>query len=132
MNAEIKKEKWNTFLETLSRRRFEWKTKVEVLSTEFGDQILSDNLPFNGITLEKKGDTITIDVSLGENTESHQTHTIKDPTRIAFLGADSSHGDIVDIEQSDGTKTLITFVEPMSIIVGFTELEMTAVSFERM
>lgn len=129
MNTEIKKEKWGKFLETLSRRRFEWKTKIEVLSPEFGDQILSDSLPLNGITMETKADTVTIDISVGENTESHQTHTIESPTRIAFLSADSGHGDIIDMEQKNGTKTLITFIEPMSVIVGFTEIEMIAASF---
>lgn len=129
MNTEIKKEKWNRFLERLSRRRFEWKTKVEVLSPEFGDQILSDSLPLNGITMEIKADTVTIDISVGENAESHQTHMIENPTRIAFLLADSSHGDIIDIEQKNGTKTLITFIEPMGVIVGFTEIEMIAASF---
>ena len=129
MNAEIKKEKWEKFLEALSRRRFDWKSRIEVLSNEFGDQILSDGLPLNGITMETREGAVTIDISVGEDTRSHQTHSIKDPTRIAFLRADSAHGDIVDIEQKDGTKTLITLIEPMGVIVGFTEVEMIATAF---
>lgn len=129
MNAEIKKEDWVKFLESLSGRRFEWKTKIEVLSTEFGDQILSDDLPLNGITIETRGDSSAIDISVGENTEAHQTHRIENPSRIAFLAADSSHGDIIDIEQKDGTKTLITLIEPMGIMVGFAEFNMVTAAF---
>lgn len=118
MSAEIRKEDWVRFLEILSKRRFEWKTKIEVLSTEFGDQILSDNLPLNGITLENKGGSVTMDISVRVNGESHQTHSVKDPSRIAFLTA-AGHGDIVDIEEEDGTKTLIHFKEPRGLLIGF-------------
>jgi hypothetical protein len=119
MGAEIRKEDWVKFLEILSKRRFEWKTKIEILSTELGDQILSNNLPLNGITLENKGGATTMDISVRANTKSHQTHSIKNPSRIAFLTADNSHGDIVDVEQEDGTKTLIHFKEPMGLLIGF-------------
>lgn len=126
MNFEIKKEEWPKFLDVLGRRRYEWKTRIEVLNSEIGDQVLSDGLPLNGFTLETKGDLTMIDISVGENTGAHQTHNIKNPTRIAFLAATESNGDVVDIEEDDGTKTLITFIEPMGIIVGYAEVEMVA------
>lgn len=126
MDFEIKKENWTNFFEILSKRRFEWKTRIEVLSSEMGDQVLSDGLRLNGITIEVIGDRTSIDISVGENTDSHQTHNIQNPTRVAFLAADN-HGDVIDIEERDGTKTLITFVEPMGILIGFIE-EQVAVS----
>jgi len=123
MTYEIKKQNWADFFESLTKRRFEWKTRVEILKNEMGDQLLTEGLPFNGITVESKGDTTSIDISVGESTEAHHTHIIKDPTRIAYLAADESRGEVVDIEEVDGTKTLITFVEPMAIFVGYTETE---------
>jgi hypothetical protein len=126
MNFEINKEDWANFFESLSKRRYEWTTKVEVLNSEMGDQILTDGLPMNGVTMETHGDRISIDISVGENTAAHQTHTILNPTKVAFLAADSSHGDVIDIEEADGTKTLITFIEPMGVLVGYTKVEMVA------
>ena len=123
MNLEIKKENWADFFDTLSKRRYEWKTKIEVLGCEMGDQMLTEGLPLNGITVETNGDLATIDISVGEDTEFHQTHNIKNPTRIAFLAAADSYRDVIDIEEEDGTKTLITFIEPMSIIVGYSEID---------
>lgn len=61
---------------------------------------------------------------MGVNTEAHQTHNIQNPTRVAFLAAADNHCDVVNIEEADGTKTLINLIEPMSIIVGFAELDM--------
>ena len=126
MNYEIKKEKWEGFFESLSKRRYEWKTRIEVLNPDMGDQTLTEGLPLNGITVETKVDRVSIDVSVGENTEAHHTHTIKDPLRIAFLAAGNDHGDVIDIEEKDGTKTLITFIEPMGILIGHMEAEIAA------
>ena len=123
MDFEIKKENWIDFFESLSKRRFEWKTRIEVLSPNMGDQVLSEGLRLNGITVEQIDDRISIDISVGENTDAHQTHNIQNPTRVAFLAAADNHGDVIDIEEPDGTKTLITFVEPMGILIGFIEEE---------
>lgn len=126
MNFEIKKQDWPGFFNALGRRRFEWITKIEVMNSEMGDQVLTDGLPLNGITVETSGDRTSIDISVGENTDAHQTHNILNPKRVAFLKADESRGDVIDIEEADGTKTLITFIEPMGILVGYQAVEMVA------
>jgi len=126
MNFEINKEDWAAFFESLSKRRFEWMTKVEILKTDIGDQILTDGLPLNGITTETHDGRTTIDISVGESTDHHQTHSVIDPVSVAFLAADDHHGDVINIEEKDGTKTLITFIEPMGILFGFTKIEMVA------
>ena len=124
MNFELKKEDWRTFFDNLSKRRYEWMTEVEILDPNAGDQILSNGLPFNGISIETAAGHSSIDISVGETAGHHQTHTIKDPTRVAFLDGDATHGDVVDIEEADGTKTLIRLIEPMGLLVGIAEYEM--------
>jgi hypothetical protein len=126
MNFEIKKENWANFFESLSKRRYEWKTKIEILNPELGDQTLTEGLPLNGITVESKGDEISFDVSVGANTKFHQTHNIKNPTKVAVLSATDKHGDVIDIEEADGTKTLISFIEPMAILIGYMEIDIAA------
>ena len=123
MNFEIKKENWADFFESLNKRRYEWKTRIEILNAEIGDQTLTEGLPLNGITVETKGDRTSIDISVGENTEAHQTHTINNPSSVAFLAGVDTHGDVIDIEEDDGTKTLITFIEPMGILIGYIETQ---------
>ena len=78
-------------------------TEVEVLGDNVGDQTLSNGLPLNGITVETVGDRTSIDISVGETTGHHSTHNIVSPTRGAFLAGDDFHGDVVDIEEADGT-----------------------------
>jgi hypothetical protein len=126
MNFEINKEDWAMFFDSLSKRRYEWITRIEVINGEIGDQVLSDGMPLNGVTVETRGDRTNIDISVGM--EDHQTHNILNPTRVSFLAADDVHGDIVDIEEEDGTKTLITFMEPMGVLVGIREESIIAVA----
>ncbi|MEQ1606280.1 MAG: DUF5335 family protein [Pyrinomonadaceae bacterium] len=126
MSYEIKQDEWKKFFDTLSKRRYEWKTEIEILSPNLGDQTLNAALPFNGITLEGEGTQMSLDVSVGENTEMHQTHIIVNPTRVAFLASVDNRGDVVNIEEADGTKTLIRFVEPIDLLVGFTRIDVVA------
>ena len=126
MNYEIKRENWADFFKSLSKRRYEWKTRIEVLNPEMGDQTLTEGLPLNGVTVETYGDRTSIDISVGENTDAHQTHNVHNPSRVAFLAAADNHGDVIDIEEEDGTKTLITFIEPMGLLIGYLEIDIAA------
>jgi hypothetical protein len=123
MRYEVEKNKWEQFFNNLGKRRFEWITEVEVLSNEMGVQTLSRGLPLNGITVETVADDTLIDISVGESTGHHQTHLIKNPVRVGFLAGTDNRGDVVDIEEADGTKTLLRFTEPMGVLVGFAEYE---------
>lgn len=124
MDLELRKADWSTFFDNLNRRRYEWMAEVEVLSPTAGDQVLSNGLPFNGVTVENVGDRISLDISVGETTDHHQTHMIIDPVRIAYLSGDETHSEVVNIEEADGTKTLIRFTEPMSVLFGLSEYSM--------
>ena len=116
MNYEIRRGQWKQFLTDLSRRRYEWKTSAEVLEPELGDQMLNDGLPFNGITLEHSSDGDTIVLSFSDCGAHHQTHCIGNPSRLAFL--ETANGEeVLDIEEPNGTKTLVRFIEPMRMAV---------------
>ncbi len=116
---EIPKEKWTQFLNDFSKRRFGWGTKVEVLDESVGDQILSEGLILNGITHEDKSGNCTIEISLGENTENHQTHTIIKPIKIAYLSETNSHVGVLEIVEANNTKTLISLMNPMPVFMGY-------------
>ena len=120
MNYEIEQQEWSDFFNGLNKRRYDWTTNVEILNGDIGDQTLSNGLPFNGVTLERNGSSITIGVSVGEGANLHQTHNIKDPTRVAFLPTASGFSEVLDIEEADGTKTLVRFIAPGNLIAGAT------------
>ena len=123
MTLEIPKEKWAQFFNDLSRRRFGWTTKIEVMNDSIGDQVLSENLPLNGITVEETGDETTIEIAVGPNTTTHQSHTIVNPEKVAFLGDNERAGGFIEFEEANGTKTLVHIIEPMPITVTYSEYE---------
>lgn len=119
MTLKIPKDEWGNFFDDLTKRRFEWKTNLEVISNEIGDQLLSDGLPLKGITLEKRNGEPVIEILLGKDADHHQTHNIFSASGVAFLPNESDAGGILEIEEPDGTKTLVRIKEPMPIDVGY-------------
>lgn len=119
MDYEIEQNEWIDFLRELSKRRHGWKTRVEILNNDTGDQILTDGLPLNGITTETRNGILAIDFSFGETPDQHQTHIIVDPKRVAFLPQMETFHDVLDIEEGDGTKTLVKLIEPMPLMTGY-------------
>jgi hypothetical protein len=131
MTLEIPKQQWKRFLDGLSKRRFDWRTKIEVMNDSIGSQILSEGLPLVGVTAEERHDGgIVVEIALGATAaDGHQTHSIVNPTKIAFLSEDTGEGEILEIEEANGTKTLVQIIEPAPLVVDYSELEVIAAEF---
>ena len=123
MTQEIEKNEWKKYLDDLSRECLGWQTSVQILNDETGAQILSDGLPFCGLTYEQG----KIELSAGVDKENHQTHVIFEPQRVAFEGSGHGPAGMLDIEDASGTKTLINFIQPMPILMEYVETELVVV-----
>ena len=122
MTHEIPKYKWLIFFDDLTKRRFEWLTKIEVINEEIGSQILENGLPLQGITAEiMSEEKSVVEIIVGQDRKHHQTHNIKNPTMVAYLSEDDNPGEIVEIEEADGTKTLIHIMQPMPLAADYSE-----------
>ncbi len=80
--------------------------------------MLSDGLPFAGLTLENKDGSGPIELAIGNGTYDHQFHNIYEPVKIAFEPSGSKAGTL-DILDASGTTTLITFVQPMPALMEY-------------
>mgnify|MGYP000395051935 CR=1 FL=1 len=118
MTIEIKRESWRQFFDGLTKRRFDWQTRIEVLNDDIGHQILDDGLPLGGITCEESAKDMIVEIFVGTD-DHHQTHSIKNPTKIAYLGEEDNPAGVVEIEEADGTKTLIHIIGPMPIVTKY-------------
>ncbi len=123
MTNEIHINQWKQFFDEESRDKLDWLTKVEVLSSDNGAQILSEGLPLGGLTYENKDDAPQIKILVGKNTEHHQTHNILAPTKVYFRRADENSGGTIEIEEEGGTKTLIYLTAPADASVKDTDKE---------
>ncbi len=125
MTIKIPREAWARFLDDLSKRRFEWKTKLEVMNGDLGDQILSDGLPLMGITLEEGRSGPVVEIALAKDADHHQTHNIFKVKSVELLPNLEDAGGILSIEEEDGTRTLIRIIEPMPIESGYGAYRVT-------
>lgn len=128
MTIDIPKEKWTQFLDDLSRRRFGWATKIEVLDEAVGDQILSENLPLNGVTCSEKSGKPEIEIAVGDTAAQHQTHTITNPAKIQYLDEGDFFGGVIEIEDAEKAQTLVRLMNPMPVCVGYADYEIVMVS----
>lgn len=128
MTIEIPMEKWTEFFDDLSKRRFGWQTRIEVLDEAVGDQILSEGLPLNGVTFEEKSGRRELEIAVGETTDNHQTHNIANPTKVSYLDEGDFLGGVVEIEEEGNRKTLISLLDPMPVYVGYDEYKIVMAS----
>jgi len=126
MTRELERPEWKLFFDKLSHALVDWETTVQVLNEGAGAQILSQGLPFNGITFEDKNGSDTIGILLGSGTANHQTHNIAQPVKVAFERQGTGPAGTLDIEDASMTKTLVTFVEPRRALMECASAEMVA------
>lgn len=123
MTQIIKRENWKEFFDALSREKLDSETSVQILSAENGAQFLSEGLPFVGLTFDEKGSENKIELIVGNGTENHQTHNIYNPKMVAFEENEGKPGGTLDIEDEEGTKTLVKFTQALPIVITYSETE---------
>ncbi len=107
MTQIIPRNEWEDFVNDLSKRRKGWRARIEVISSEMGDQILDKGLPLVGIALEERKGRTEIEIAVGQDTGHHITHSVKNPEKISFLSEQDDRGGVLELEEANGTKTLI-------------------------
>jgi len=110
MTQEIQKSDWRSFFDKLSKEKLGWETNVQVLSDATGANLLAEGLPFIGITYEENEEGASIEIITGKTAEQHDSHTVADPQKVAFQPDDADIGGTLDIEDSSGAKTLVSFL----------------------
>ena len=118
MTRVIPKNEWKSFFDILSRERRGWETAIQVLDDAAGAQMMSEGLAFNGMTLEEHGGNTVLELLIGSDATSHQTHNIFGPLKVAYERNQTGPGGTLDIEDRAGTVTLVNFYQPKPANVG--------------
>jgi len=104
---EISRDCWNTVLGAITRNYRGAHARLEIVGLDVGDQIAIDNRPFEGIAADTKRreDVVWIHFS---NIE-HSVHGVSAIRMIAHIG---QGGPVIEIEDRDGVKTILTLSKP--------------------
>ncbi|MBP6002238.1 MAG: DUF5335 family protein [Pyrinomonadaceae bacterium] len=127
MTQKIQKADWADFFNRISQDFLDWETSVQVLGHDSGAQMLSEGLPFNGMTYDNKHGHNSMELNVGFGTDNHQTHNIDEPQEVAFEPNGRGPGGTLDIEDRSGNKTLVSFLHPMPMLVEYVKSEILTI-----
>lgn len=107
---EIPKEAWADYLNALSNRVHDRPVRVRIEGTDMGDQVLAEQVPLVGISLEQKGSEAgAIELTLAHEDRTNLTHMIQSPAHVYAEEGDAGEVVCLDIEDTASVKTLIFF-----------------------
>jgi hypothetical protein len=106
--TEIPKQEWQPFCDGFSQAYTGWRTTIEVMGKDLGDQQVARDEPFQGISFDTAGTGAgNMEIGVGEKPDHFATHFVDHPRHMRV--ADTRAGTEVDmeIEAADGTKYLL-------------------------
>ena len=102
---------WRTALDRFSLTHQGWPVTIEILSPAMGAQPEVIELPLSGISLSAPNDDPAIAVTMSRRAPEHITHVVEHVRRVYVDHADGEDNEI-EVEASDGTRTLLRFLKP--------------------
>lgn len=107
--VEIPREAWVHKLNEFTRIHEGWLVSLDVLAGDPGAQPEISNLPLLGVSADRIDHDGTIAVSVARSASEHFTHIIEAVTRIHIERTDDGADAALQIEASDGTRTILRF-----------------------
>lgn len=104
---EIPQKNWPSVLDQFSLTHEGQPISVDVLSSEIGSQPEIRRLPLIGVVVEPLGRGDAITISAARERDAQTTHAIHSPTRVWIERAEDGADVALQIESTDGTKTIL-------------------------
>jgi hypothetical protein len=113
---EIKRNEWKNFFNCFNRKHEGWLVTLEILDNEIGAQVSGRELPFEGVVIKcdvpRKEE---ISLILGDETDHHITHSIKQPVEVA-------------LEQTDEGEVLSLAIKAVDDVIAVLRFRTTVLS----
>jgi uncharacterized protein DUF5335 len=109
---QIPFDRWTPFLDEFTRENRGAHARLEVLGSDVGYQVETENRPFDGISVDVKDGESNVWITFGSTTEDHMTHGIQAATVIRMLLPTNGGGPVLEVEARDGTTTLLELTSP--------------------
>lgn len=101
----VPKEKWQSYLDAVSKELTGKQVEIEVDSLDLGHQVEAEWVPVYGITYDDKDDLITIEIE-------GLTHSISQPQDV-FADRDETGLKRMEIIGADGRQQILNFKDPL-------------------
>jgi hypothetical protein len=108
---DMPRSEWKDHFERMTKAHDGGKVTIEVLDLEFGDGLEAEQLPFNYIEYDPKGDDFIVAVGSRDGRfPVALRHIIEHPQAILIDRVEMTEGeeDAVDVVGDDGSRTIVT------------------------
>ncbi len=109
---EIEKDQWVTFLADFTRENRGAHARLELIGAEVGYQVETENLPFDGVSIDGRDGEQAVWITFGSMPEDHLSHGIQNVTAIWVRLPSGEAGAALEVAAKDGTKTLLELRRP--------------------
>jgi len=125
---EIAKDQWVTFLADFTRENRGAHARLELLGTEVGHQVETENLPFESVSTDGKDGEQAVWITFGSTLEDYLTHGVQNATAIWVRLSSGEAGAALEVRAKDGTKTLLQLSRPEAYSLSGATCEPLSVS----
>jgi hypothetical protein len=106
----IPREHWNSFFNRFSEDHLEQSATLELFGGAIGDQMVTGEQVFRGISADLKDGENRIAIQLGPRVDDGTTHSVSAPVEVWLKdGADETETSL-EIRSADGSSLLLRFV----------------------
>jgi hypothetical protein len=96
------------FLAEFTRENRGAHARLEVFGPDVGDQVITDDRPFDGISADTKDGERNVWIAFGSTPEDHFAHGVQNVTAIMVRPPTGHAGAALELEAEDGLKTLLS------------------------
>jgi hypothetical protein len=105
-------DQWTKFLAEFTRDNRGAHARLEVLGTDPGRVVVTDDRHFEGISADSKDGERNVWITFSDTPGDHFTHSTQSVTAILVRPPTESTGPALEIEAKDGTRTLLLLTRP--------------------
>jgi hypothetical protein len=109
---DIPVDQWIPFLAAFTRENRGAHARLDVLGSDFGSQVETENRLFDGVSADVKDKERTVWITFGSAPKDHFTHGIHKVTVIRTLPAMERTGAVLEVESADETRTVLELTLP--------------------
>jgi hypothetical protein len=112
--TKIDPAQWKEFAGRFSKEHDGWGASLQIRQSEGGVEVEVEDLPFRGLTFEKREDRETLILTFGDDPDEHLAHIIERPRELSVLGAGSEECSLI-IGLDDGSGCILELVNPFNV-----------------
>ena len=109
---EIAVNQWISFFTDFTRQNRGAHARLDVIGTDVGYQVETDDRPFDGVSTDVKDGEHSVWITFGDTPESHLTHGIHNVTAIRLRPPMNQLGAALEVVARDGTRTVLELTLP--------------------